>query len=65
VLRLEMAATTIPKNYAIQGVAMDIIYDFTRMGDKIYLLPIKADFHEKQGKSVVWDEVEFKDFRQP
>jgi hypothetical protein len=65
VLRLEMAATTIPKNYPVQGVAMDIIYDFTRMGDKIYLLPIKADFHEKQGKSVMWDEVEFKDFRQP
>jgi hypothetical protein len=65
VLRLEMAATTIPKNYPIQGVAMDIIYDFTRMGDKIYLLPIKADFHEKHGKSIMWDEVEFKDFRQP
>ena len=65
VLRLEMAATDIPKTNPVQAEAMDIVYDFARIGDKIYLLPFKADLHEKQGKTQVWDEVELKDFRKP
>lgn len=63
VLRIAMAATDLPKTFAIQARSLDIYYDFARLGDKIYLLPIKADFHEKQGKTQVWDEVELKDFR--
>jgi hypothetical protein len=65
VLRVAMAATDIPKTYPIQAVATDIVFDFVRIGDKNYLVPVKADLHEKQGKSQVWDEVEFKDFRKP
>jgi hypothetical protein len=65
VLRVAMAATDIPKTYPIQAVATDIYFDFVRIGDKNYLVPVKADLHEKQGKSQVWDEVELKDFRKP
>ena len=65
VLRVAMAATDIPKTYPIQAVASDMYFDFVRIGDKNYLVPVKADLHEKQGKSQVWDEVELKDFRKP
>lgn len=65
VLRVAMAATDLPKLYPIQAVATDIYFDFVRIGDKNYLVPVKGDLHEKQGKSQVWDEVELKDFRKP
>ena len=65
VLRVAMAAADIPKTYPIQALATDIVFDFVRIGDKNYLVPVKADLHEKQGKSQVWDEVELKDFRKP
>jgi hypothetical protein len=65
VLRVTMAATDLPKTYPIQAVATDLVFDFVRIGDKNYLVPVKADLHEKHGKTNVWDEVELKDFRKP
>jgi len=65
VLRIVMAANDIPPKYPIQAVSEDLNYDFARMGDKVYLFPLKGDFHEKAGLRQVWDEVEFKDFRKP
>jgi hypothetical protein len=66
VVRIVAAPAGIPKNYPIQGVSIDMNYEFTRVGDKVYLLPLKADFRHKEGKGEqVWDEVELKDFRKP
>ncbi len=65
VLRIVVAPTGIPKNYPIQAVSIDMNYDFGRIGDKVYLLPLKADFRQKEGKGQIWDEVELKDFRKP
>ena len=65
VLRVVAAPTGIPKTYPIQSVTFDINYDFARVGDKVYLLPLKADFRQKEGKGQIWDEVELKDFRKP
>jgi hypothetical protein len=65
VLRVVAAPTGIPKTYPIQSVTFDVNYDFARLGDKVYLLPLKADFRQKEGKGQIWDEVELKDFRKP
>jgi len=66
VLRIVAAPVGIPKNAPIQGVSIDMNYDFVRIGDKVYLLPLKADFRHKESKGLqVWDEVELKDFHKP
>jgi hypothetical protein len=65
VLRIATAATEVPPKYSIQGTSLDFNYDFIRVGDKIHLLPLKADLRSKDGKAQIWDEVELKDFRKP
>ena len=66
VLRIVAAPLGVPKNYPIQGMSIDMNYDFVRIGDKVYLLPLKADFRHKEPKGQqVWDEVELKDFHKP
>jgi hypothetical protein len=65
IIRIIMAATDVPVKYPLQGITRDLNYDFIRMGDKIYLLPVKADFRSKEGKVQTWDEAEFKDFKKP
>jgi hypothetical protein len=63
VLRMALAAADIPKKFPIQSVVTDWNFDYAKIGDKVYLLPLKADLHSKEDKSQVWNEVEFKDFR--
>ncbi len=65
ILRIVIAATEVPLKYPIQGTTWDMNYDFVRVGDKIYLLPVKADVRGKEGKSQTWDEAELKDFKRP
>lgn len=65
ILRIVMAATEVPAKYPIQGTSLDINFDFIRVGDKTYFLPLKAEVRMKEGKGQIWDEVELKDFRKP
>jgi hypothetical protein len=63
IVRILLAANDIPAKYPIQGVSEDLSYEFTRVGDKVYLLPLKADLRHKEALKQIWDEVEFKDFK--
>lgn len=63
VLRIALAATDIPAKFPIQSVSFDVNYEFGKIGDQVYLLPLKVDQHSKDGKSMIWNEVEFRDFR--
>ena len=63
VLRIAVFTSDVPAKYPIQGVNMDLNYDFAKIGDQMYLVPLKADFHSKEGKSLIWNEVEFRDYR--
>jgi len=63
VLRIVLAATDIPAKFPIQGVSLDLNYEFAKIGDQAYLVPLKADLHSKDGKSMIWNEVEFRDYR--
>ena len=65
VLKLGIVTTDIPANYPVQGVATELHYEFARLGEHFYVLPLKADLHSKEGKSLIWNEVEFHDFRKP
>lgn len=63
VLRVALVATDIPAKFPVQGVTLDLHYDFAKIGGQMYLLPLKADQHSKDGKSLIWNEVEFRDYR--
>ncbi|HLW75768.1 MAG TPA: hypothetical protein VKS01_02265, partial [Bryobacteraceae bacterium] len=65
IVRIQAAAANIPKSNSVQGVTYDLGYEFTRVGDKVYLLPLQGDLRERDGKSQHWNEVEFKDYKAP
>jgi hypothetical protein len=65
ILRIVIVATEVPAKYPIQGTSWDMNYEFIRLGDKIQLLPYKADIRGKEGHAQIWDEAEMKDFKKP
>ena len=52
-----------PPGYPVQGVTLDVNYGFTKIGDQEYLLPLKSDLRLKDGKGLIWNEVEFRNYR--
>ncbi len=52
-----------PPNFTLTNVTSDLIYDFVKIGDRQFAVPIKSDFHGKDGKSLIWNEVEFRRYR--
>ena len=40
-------------------------YEFAQIGDHYYVVPLRADLHSKEGKTMIWNEVEFHDYRKP
>ncbi len=65
ILRLNVVATDIPSNFAVQGVGTELDFEFAKVGEHYYMLPLKADLHSKEGKSLFWNEVEFHDYSKP
>ena len=65
IVRLLAAASDIPKTSSHQAESYDFGYEFTKVGDKVYLLPLQGDIRARDGKTQHWNEVEFKDYRKP
>jgi hypothetical protein len=42
---------------------MDYQWEYMKLGEQVALVPLKADMHEKDGKTLVWNEVEFRDYK--
>ena len=63
VLGLTNVATDIPAKYPLQAVTMDYQWEYMKLGEQVALVPLKADMHEKDGKTLVWNEVEFRDYK--
>jgi hypothetical protein len=66
IMRIAAVASDIPAKYPIQSVSFDFYYDFAKIGDHYYLLPVKAETQTKEGaKLLTWNEVDFRDYRKP
>jgi hypothetical protein len=63
VLRIANVDMDIPAKYPLQAVSVDQSWEYMKVGDQVALVPIKADFHEKEGKSLIWNEIEYRDFK--
>jgi hypothetical protein len=54
-----------PPNFPVKNVTYDLTYDFAKIGGQQFVVPIKSDFRESEGKTLIWTEVEFRRYRQP
>ncbi len=65
ILKVGLIATDVPATFPIQGSAIEANYEFAKIGDHYYNVPLKVDLHSKEGKMMIWNEVEFHDYRKP
>ena len=64
IMRVIVIASS-PAKFPITNVTYDLTYDFAKIGDQRLVLPVKSDYHAKDGKSLLWTEVEFHRYRLP
>ena len=60
VMRIRMEADTLPADFPIQQVSLDLNYDFAPISGTPYLLPLKAELRSREGKLMIKNEVEFR-----
>jgi hypothetical protein len=67
ILKIGMVALDIPAKFPIHAYSEELNYEFAKIGDHYYVLPLKADIHTKEGKigSLTWNEVEYSNYRKP
>jgi hypothetical protein len=54
-----------PAAFPIKNVTYDLSYDFAKIGDQQFAVPVKTDYRASEGKTLVWTEVEFRRYRKP
>jgi hypothetical protein len=63
VLRIKMHADDIPSTFPVQMATTQLDYDFSKIGDRDFLLPLVADVRMRHDKLVVKNVVEFRLYR--
>ncbi len=66
ILKLGIIATDVPPTHPMQAFSLELNWDFAKVGEHYYVLPYRADQHYKEAKkTLVWNEIEFRDYRKP
>ena len=63
IMRITVLCDTIPADFPIQQVGLTLDYDFTKIAEQEFLLPLKSDLHSREGKYLSWNETEFRLYR--
>ena len=63
ILRMTLRAEDIPVDYPIQKVEQVLDYDFTKIGESEFLLPLKSVVKSRSGKMLTKNELEFRAYR--
>jgi hypothetical protein len=63
VVRIKMKAEDIPPSFPVQMATTQLDYDFTKIGDRDYLLPLVAEVRMRHDKFLVKNVVEFRLYR--
>ncbi len=63
VMRIRMECDDIPADFPIQDVSLDLNYDFTKISDQQFVLPLKAELRSREGRLLIWNEIEFHLYR--
>ena len=65
ILKIAVVAFGLPKTSPLTALSMEYNFDFTKIGDHFFLLPLKADLQSKEAKALIWTEVEFREYHKP
>ena len=63
VMRLTMDITEFPVGFPIQAVHNSLDYDFQKINEREYVLPLRAEVRSRSGRAQVKNEVEFRMYR--
>jgi hypothetical protein len=63
ITRMTLNAEGIPSDFPIQKVEQVLDYDFTKIGDNEFLLPLKSVVKSRSGKLLTKNELEFRSYR--
>ncbi len=63
VTRIVMATYGVPRDYPIQSVATTVDYDFAKIGDQEYLLPVRAEVSSDNRRVIARNVEEFREYR--
>ncbi len=57
--RITLNADGIPPAYPVQDVSLMLDYDFVKIGDANYLLPLNFELRSRQGKTLIKNDVDY------
>ncbi len=60
VAKIAMECDSIPVDFPVQTVKLDLDYDFTKIGTQDFVLPLKTSLKSREGKYLSWNEAEFR-----
>jgi hypothetical protein len=63
VLKITLEAQDIPPSFPVRQAATTLDYDYTKIGERTYLLPLSAQIKMRQGKVLTKNDVEFRLYR--
>lgn len=63
IMRLTLDAENIPATFPVQQAATVLDYDFAKIGEREYVLPLRAEVRMRAGKLLTKNEVEFRLYR--
>lgn len=63
ILRIKFDCDDIPADFPIQGVSMDLNYDYVEIAGQKYALPLQFDVRSRQGRMASWNEARFANYR--
>ena len=63
VMRFRLECDDIPADFPVKDVHLDVNYDFIKVGDQEYVLPLKTEIRSRDGKYLTWNEAEFHLYR--
>ncbi len=63
VQRITLYADEIPPSFPIQDIGLSIDYDYARIGDADYLMPLHFDLRSRHGVELIRNDVDYSDYR--
>jgi hypothetical protein len=63
VMRITMQCDNIPPSFPVQQAGEVLDYDFQKIADREFVLPLKADMRTRAGRIMAWNEIEFRLYR--
>ncbi len=61
--RITLHADGISPSFPVQDVSLVLDYEYTRIGDADYLLPLTFELRSREGKSLIKNDVDYDDYR--